>query len=198
MWLCLLLQTILRVNGCAGGHFAGKRALRARPRGQFWEAGSQPCSRRLRSWLRKISTWCPSRCNCRWPGCCVAGSSPVTVAAGCLRPVLAQRAATDLLFDPDQLAGEQRQAALGGRRLLPTPFPVQGRQRGDGLRKPAQVGDKRDGKVSQRPPPGPAFGQQPVQGLFGIVMGQSGGPARVGQRPPGAVAARRRIAPKTG
>ena len=70
--------------------------------------------------------------------------------------------------------------------MLPGPLAVESGEGGDGLGEAAQVGDKGGDELGEGAAAGPGFGQQALEGFFGVIVGHAGGAAGIGEQPRGA------------
>jgi hypothetical protein len=89
---------------------------------------------------------------------------------------------TGLIFKPLQAPIEELKAALDTSGLLPGPFAIKSCKGGDGLGETAQIGDECCNELGEGTPARPRFREQSVERFLGIVVGQSGGAARVRQQ----------------
>ena len=98
-----------------------------------------------------------------------------------LGPGVRERCWGGLVFEPLQALVEESEAALDGVGELPFPVAVEGGEGGDGLGEAAEVGDEGGYKLGKGAPAGPGLGEQAFERLFGVVVGQAGEAAGVGE-----------------
>ena len=79
------------------------------------------------------------------------------------------------LFAARAIQGGGRGDAAGSALRVTASIPIrlEGRERGYALRKSAQIGHEGGGKLGERQTARPTFGQQPLEGLVCVVVGQS-------------------------
>jgi hypothetical protein len=98
------------------------------------------------------------------------------------RPKSGLRVGASLFFQPLQATVEEFEPALHVAGELPFPIAVNCCEGCDGLGESAEIGDEGGHKLGEGATAGPGLGQQTFQGFFGIVVGQSGGTAGIGEQ----------------
>lgn len=87
----------------------------------------------------------------------------------------------DLLFEPCKAAEDECEAILNCGRAFPVRFAFERGKRGDALSDAPQIGDEGCCKARERRLAWPGFRKKAFEGIFGVVVGKTGGASSFGE-----------------